>query len=455
MRREIDENEQLVKLKVKQAAQRKRETEVLTHWKGRCVAVDFAEEMYGTYVLNDSCPMCIDEFEPGMRIWRLHCSHAGCDVCMEAYMKPKALGGDAGDDLVCFQCRGYVLDMPASIRAVLDGEDHRGADANGISRSGHDGNPDSPSGGVAFHAAAAAAATAPAETTAAVVASRAATASSPPSSSAVPRLASSSAASTSPPGGASFADHAEASGADNDDSLEGRLFVRLTVDKDGSRPFRTESETSAFFSKFGRVADVYYPKGIDANTKLSGEQGGTNFCFVTFEHARAAQQALASTPLASRGLPILIKRCIGKGKVAAAQSEGPSSISGAASGRACSGAAAAAADVGDRAASVSGSNRAEADAAPRQARVPGTIISVPLGGGVRQPAATGDVQASLPPSARALPPRPPPRPNVSLAVYLSDWLGRPRRQVVNAVFAAAVPVFDFVEADVQAVLAVL
>ena len=359
-------------------------------------------------------------------------------------MKPKALGGDAGDDLVCFQCRGYVLDMPASIRAVLDGEDHRGADANGISRSGHDGNPDSRSGGVAFHAAAAAAATAPAETTAAVVASRAATASSPPSSSAVPRLASSSAASTSPPGGASFADHAEASGADNDDSLEGRLFVRLTVDKDGSRPFRTESETSAFFSKFGRVADVYYPKGIDANTKLSGEQGGTNFCFVTFEHARAAQQALASTPLASRGLPILIKRCIGKGKVAAAQSEGPSSISGAASGRACSGAAAAAADVGDRAASVSGSNK------PRLMRRQGRRGCLARSSRTARwwwPPASSDWRragfaATL---SAALPPRPPPRPCVP-AVYLSDWLGS--RDVKRlTLFAAAVPVFDFVEAD--------
>ena len=84
---------QLVKLKVKKAAQRTREEKVLSYWKGRCTALDYDHSMYGDTILNDSCPMCIDEFEPGMRIWRLHCAHAGCDVCMENFMRPKVQHG--------------------------------------------------------------------------------------------------------------------------------------------------------------------------------------------------------------------------------------------------------------------------------------------------------------------------------------------------------------------------
>jgi hypothetical protein len=42
---------------------------------------------------------------------------------------------------------------------------------------------------------------------------------------------------------------------------------------------------------------------------------------------------------------------------------------------------------------------------------------------------------------------------VSLAVYLAAQLGRPKREVVNAIFATGVRVFDFDLSDVQLVLA--
>lgn len=45
-----------------------------------------------------------------------------------------------------------------------------------------------------------------------------------------------------------------------------------------------------------------------------------------------------------------------------------------------------------------------------------------------------------------------PSPGGSLAVYLAGATGRPRREIVTAIFSLGVPVFHFTDADVRAVL---
>lgn len=44
------------------------------------------------------------------------------------------------------------------------------------------------------------------------------------------------------------------------------------------------------------------------------------------------------------------------------------------------------------------------------------------------------------------------RREVSLAVFLSEQLQRPRREVIAAIFATGVPVLGFTAADISAVL---
>ena len=101
LRLEREALEEEVNARIRLDAQRAREEKVLSYWKGRCVALDYEPGMDGTSLLNDSCPICLCDFEPGLRIWRLHCKHAGCDECMEGYLKPKSMGGDASDEREC------------------------------------------------------------------------------------------------------------------------------------------------------------------------------------------------------------------------------------------------------------------------------------------------------------------------------------------------------------------
>jgi len=82
------------------------------------------------------------------------------------------------------------------------------------------------------------------------------------------------------------------------------------------------------------------------------------------------------------------------------------------------------------------------------------------------------IEAAVPPQPATLPPPaqtlstmssvaapkpvvvvPPPPAGVSMAVHLSKQLDRPKRDIVNAIFATGVPVFGFTTADVDTVLA--
>ena len=74
---------------VQMAKREEREREVLSHYDGRGVAMDYDPDgLGGTEIKNTMCPICMDDFEPGQRVWRLHCSHAGCDVCFEGRKGP-------------------------------------------------------------------------------------------------------------------------------------------------------------------------------------------------------------------------------------------------------------------------------------------------------------------------------------------------------------------------------
>ena len=98
-----------VQEKVKVAKQRMREEEVLANWGGRGVALDFDPMARGeAAILNEACPVCISDFEPGQRVWRLHCAHAGCDECYEGLLSGK--GGTAGADVGCPLCRQPILE---------------------------------------------------------------------------------------------------------------------------------------------------------------------------------------------------------------------------------------------------------------------------------------------------------------------------------------------------------
>ena len=71
--------------------------QVLACWRGRCEAIDFdaaASSGGGRAILNSQCPICLCDFEPGQRLWRLHCSHAGCDECFEDLCVPRSRSAD-------------------------------------------------------------------------------------------------------------------------------------------------------------------------------------------------------------------------------------------------------------------------------------------------------------------------------------------------------------------------
>ena len=128
MQRENAELSQEVMRKVLKAKQREREEQVLCHWHGRCVALDYDPDVHDASassapvaphahaadascapILNSTCPVCLGDFERGDRIWRLPCSHAGCDDCFSSLMRLVGQGGTATRDFGCPLCRTQVL----------------------------------------------------------------------------------------------------------------------------------------------------------------------------------------------------------------------------------------------------------------------------------------------------------------------------------------------------------
>ena len=92
-------------------------------------------------------------------------------------------------------------------------------------------------------------------------------------------------------------------------------------------------------------------------------------------------------------------------------------------------------------------------AAPVAADVPTGTANEARGGAVRPPAALSGSPPSVMTSITASPPDPPS--GVSLAVHLSHHLEVPKRQIVAAIFATGVPVFDATPHEARKVLAFL
>jgi hypothetical protein len=76
-------------------------------------------------VHNNQCPICIEDFEEGARIWRTPCAHAACEDCLEPYLRPfiDTSAADAGKNQ-----SAYAYAMCALCRAAFDPEEKKAAE---------------------------------------------------------------------------------------------------------------------------------------------------------------------------------------------------------------------------------------------------------------------------------------------------------------------------------------
>lgn len=360
---------------VLKAKQREREEEVLVHWHGRCVALDYEPQEHENTILNTTCPVCLSDFERGERIWRLHCSHAGCDECFSSLMRLVGQGGTATRDFGCPLCRTLVL--PAA--------------------------PDGASAGS--------------------------------SSSASPAVASSAAApsATSPPSGTAAAAASGSSG-----SASTRVFVRFLVDRstlEDNPPFRTRTEARDLFAQFGRVTDLFFPKGMEAG-----------FFFVDYETPASAQAALSRPLVTPRGIGLKLVIATERPPLGTTAAGSTAATGAGGSGGRVAPEASTATRAGDDAGAGGSSRTSEAPAPAPSA--PAASSASPT----RAMEATCASHTLAPDGVTALLNIPPPE-GVSLAVHIASHLGAPKREVVNAIFATGVPVFAAAPADVRCVLA--
>ena len=101
----------------------------LSHGCPRCVHCALGacprSPTFDTQVHNGQCPICIEDFDEGERVWRMPCAHAACEDCLEPYLKPfidtsAAVGGKGQS--------AYAYAMCALCRAAFDPEEQKAAD---------------------------------------------------------------------------------------------------------------------------------------------------------------------------------------------------------------------------------------------------------------------------------------------------------------------------------------
>ena len=74
------------------------ERKVLRRWNGSCAVVEYAAEKPDTMpvatwekqkkIHNEQCPVCLEDFEGGERVWRSPCGHGAHEDCFGDYCKP-------------------------------------------------------------------------------------------------------------------------------------------------------------------------------------------------------------------------------------------------------------------------------------------------------------------------------------------------------------------------------
>ena len=119
------------------------ERRVLAAWmpkRGRRGALVLAHSrrcrrLFTSQVHNGQCPICIEDFEEGARVWRTPCAHAACEDCLEPYLRPfiDTSAADAGKNQ-----SAYAYAMCALCRAAFDPEEKKAAElAQEADRSRH------------------------------------------------------------------------------------------------------------------------------------------------------------------------------------------------------------------------------------------------------------------------------------------------------------------------------
>ena len=76
-------------------------------------------------VMNTGCPICLEEFEEGDRVWRTPCQHAACEDCLEPYLSPylDTSTADAGKSQ-----SAYAYANCPMCRAAFDPEEKKAAE---------------------------------------------------------------------------------------------------------------------------------------------------------------------------------------------------------------------------------------------------------------------------------------------------------------------------------------
>ena len=76
-------------------------------------------------VHNSECPICLEKFEEGDRVWRTPCQHAACEDCLEPYLRPfiDTSAADAGKNLST-----YAYANCAMCREPFDPEEKKAAE---------------------------------------------------------------------------------------------------------------------------------------------------------------------------------------------------------------------------------------------------------------------------------------------------------------------------------------
>ena len=109
------------------------ERRVLAAWmpkRGRRGALVLAHSrrcrrLFTSQVHNGQCPICIEDFEEGARVWRTPCAHAACENCLEPYLRPfiDTSAADSGKIQ-----SAYAYANCALCRAAFDPEEKKAAE---------------------------------------------------------------------------------------------------------------------------------------------------------------------------------------------------------------------------------------------------------------------------------------------------------------------------------------
>ena len=76
-------------------------------------------------VHNGQCPICIEDFNEGDRVWRTPCAHAACEDCLEPYLRPFI---DTSAAAAGKSQSAYAYAMCALCRAAFDPEEKKAAE---------------------------------------------------------------------------------------------------------------------------------------------------------------------------------------------------------------------------------------------------------------------------------------------------------------------------------------